>query len=97
MKAIQNRRSRIDRIDDELVRLLNRRAKLAIEIGAFKRRHGLSAISAAREREILLRASRANSGPLGRKAIGRVFRTILEESRRAARVPASSDARRAAR
>jgi len=85
MNAIHHRRQRIDRIDAQLVRLLNRRARLAIEIGALKRKHGLTLICREREREILGRARRANSGPLGRQAIGRLFRTILEESRRAAR------------
>lgn len=85
MKAIFHRRRRIDRIDDELVQLLNRRARLAIEIGAFKRKYGLASLSREREREILGRARLANAGPLGRDAIGRLFRAILEESRRAAR------------
>jgi chorismate mutase len=38
MRPIHDRRRKIDGIDEKLVELLNRRARLAIEIGAFKRR-----------------------------------------------------------
>jgi chorismate mutase len=84
MKAIWDRRRKIDGIDDKLVELLNRRARLAIEIGECKRRNGLSAVSPAREREILRRACQASAGPLDPKALTRLFRAILSESRRAA-------------
>jgi chorismate mutase len=84
MKPIHDRRRKIDEIDEQLVELLNRRAQLAIEIGDFKRRHRLSAISPEREREILDRACRSSAGPLNERAIARLFRAILTESRRAA-------------
>jgi chorismate mutase len=84
MKPIHDRRRKIDEIDQQLVALLNRRAQLAIEIGDFKRRHRLSAISPEREREILDRACHASAGPLNGEAIARLFRAILAESRRAA-------------
>jgi chorismate mutase len=89
MKPIHDRRKKIDGIDEKLVELLNRRARLAIEIGAFKRRHRLSAVSPAREREILRRVRETNSGPLEPKAVARLFRAILTESRRAAAVAAA--------
>jgi chorismate mutase/prephenate dehydratase len=86
MKPIHDRRRKIDGIDERLVALLNRRTQLAIEIGAFKRRYRLSAVSPAREREILRRVCETNAGPLGPKAVARLFRAILTESRRAAAV-----------
>ncbi len=83
MKEIQNRRGEIDRIDAALVRLLNQRTRLAIEIARLKTRGGLSRYSRRRELEVLARACRSNPGPLGERAVLRLFRQILRESRRA--------------
>ena len=74
-------RRRIDAIDDELLRLLNDRARSAIEIGHIKRRLNLPVYSAEREAEILARVSRANRGPLEAAAIRRLFERIIDESR----------------
>jgi len=84
MKPIWDRRKKIDGIDAKLVSLLNRRTRLAIEIGEFKRRNRLGAVSLSREREILRRVRERNSGPLDPRAMTRLFRAILAESRRAA-------------
>lgn len=90
MKPIWDRRKKIDGIDEQLVELLNRRTRLAIEIGECKRRNGLSAVSPEREREILRRATLASAGPLDPKALTRLFRAILTESRRAAAATAKA-------
>jgi chorismate mutase-like protein len=84
MNPIQDRRRKIDEIDEQLVDLLNRRARLAVEIGELKRKHQMSAISPEREREILDRACRSSLGPLDGEAIERLFSAILNETRRAA-------------
>ncbi len=84
MKPIWERRRKIDEIDEKLVELLNQRAALAIEIGNFKRRNNQSPVSPDREREIVRRACQTSAGPLDPEAIARLFRAILEESRRAA-------------
>lgn len=86
MNQIENLRGEIDAIDGELLRLLNRRARLAIEIGILRRERGLSAHSSTREREILLRARRESAGPLDEPAVARLFRLIIRESRRAAEI-----------
>jgi chorismate mutase len=90
MKPIHDRRKKIDGIDEKLVELLNLRTQLAIEIGEFKRRNRLRAVSPAREREILRRACKTSAGPLDPKAVTRLFRTILAESRRAAAAHATT-------
>lgn len=86
MKAIQNRRGKIDRIDSKLVRLLNQRARLAIEIARLKRRVGLASYSRGREVEVLAQGHRSNAGPLAVPAVLRLFRHILRETRRAQNV-----------
>ena len=58
-------RKRIDALDRKLVDLLNERATLAREAGRAKSAAGRRAIrDTEREREILLRVSMANTGPL---------------------------------
>lgn len=81
--CIEDCREEIDRIDGELLRLLNRRALLALEIGDMKARAGLPLKDEGREREVLSRSSRANSGPLADVSVARIFRRIIRESRRA--------------
>lgn len=83
--AIERWRDEIDALDAELLGLLNRRAALALEVGRRKLGAGLPLRDPKRERRILERAVRENSGPLGPAAVERLFRTILAESRRAAR------------
>ena len=80
--TIQAWREQIDLIDSELLRLINRRAQLVIEIGALKRRDASPLCDPTRERQILVRARSANSGPLGDEAVAKIFRCIIDESRR---------------
>jgi chorismate mutase len=79
------RRKRIDDTDIALVRLLNRRFRLSIEIGHLKQARGLPLFDAARERDILRRANRANDGPLDARALRGFYNWLLSESRRITR------------
>jgi chorismate mutase len=79
--SIKDRRAEIDAIDGELLRLLNLRASLAVKVGESKREAGLSLCDRAREREVIECARRANTGPLDERAVARLFRCIIRESR----------------
>src|SRR6185503_4619600 len=57
-------RGEIDRIDKDLVALLNRRAELALQIGMVKQKQGLEVWSPAREEEVVNRALMASQGPM---------------------------------
>ena len=46
-------RERIDRVDEEIVRLFSERMALAAEIAGIKKREGLPVLDARREREKL--------------------------------------------
>jgi len=81
---IESWRAEIDRIDKKLLRLLNRRAALALEAGEWKRSAGLPIRDLSRERHVLARARQANTGPLDEQAVDRIFRRIVCESRRLA-------------
>ncbi|MGH9782902.1 MAG: chorismate mutase [Terriglobia bacterium] len=78
---ISDWRKKIDELDRSLVKLLNERARCAVEIGKIKRQNGLPIQEPHREQEVLRQAFRANEGPLTDQAIQRVFERIVEEGR----------------
>ena len=77
-------RAEIDRVDDELVALLSRRARLVAALAELKSSAGLPLHDPDREREVLERACRACSPPLDEIAVNKIFTCILQESRRMA-------------
>ena len=79
---IDHWRKEIDDIDAELLRLLNMRARLAMKVGALKQAAHLPFCDPDRERTVLQRLQELNAGPLDQRAVGRVFRRIICESRR---------------
>ena len=79
---IDHWRKEIDDIDDELLRLLNMRARLALKVGALKQTLDLPFCDPERERLVLQRLQEINSGPLDERAVGKVFRRIIHESKR---------------
>jgi chorismate mutase-like protein len=78
---IEDWRAEIDSVDDELLSLINKRARLAVEVGILKRAAGIPITDPEREREVLNRLSRANDGPLDEEAVLKLFRQIIHESR----------------
>ena len=74
-------RTEIDELDRELLRLLNRRARLAMKVGALKKTAGLPCCDPERERAVLSELQKANAGPLDALAITKLFRRIIRESR----------------
>ena len=75
-------RRRIDRLDERLLRLLNQRAHLALDIGRIKKRRKWPVFDASREASVLRRVTRANHGPLSARAVHQIFQAILSECRR---------------
>ncbi|MGH9968163.1 MAG: chorismate mutase [Pyrinomonadaceae bacterium] len=74
-------RTEIDEVDRELLRLLNRRARLAMKVGALKRAAGLPCCDPERERVVLHTLQQANTGPLTHHTVTKLFRRIIRESR----------------
>lgn len=79
---IEHWRKEIDEIDVELLRLLNIRARLALKVGALKQAAHLPFCDPERERTVLHRLQQMNPGPLDERAVNKVFRRIIRESRR---------------
>src|SRR5512138_3857771 len=74
-------RKRIDRIDDQLLRLLNRRAALAMEIAARKAKTNALVYAPGREKGILERVMHTNGGPLRPDDVRAIFGEIISASR----------------
>jgi len=87
--TIEELRSRIDVIDEQLVRLLNVRVACAVEVGRLKHEAGLPIYQPERESQVLtrVRTSAAElSGPLEAEAVVRIFERVIDEARRAERI-----------
>ena len=67
--TIEGWRAEINQLDAELLRLLNKRARLALQVGESKTASGLSLCDHTREREVIERMCEANEGPLDERAI----------------------------
>ena len=75
-------RRHIDRLDLQLLRLLNRRARFALEIGRIKKRRKWPVFDARREEAVLRHVAQANRGPLSGHAVQQIFQSILTQCRR---------------
>ena len=79
---IRRLRRRIDALDRKLVAMLNERAELAREAGRAKAAAGRTAIrDADREREVLLRVSIANDGPMPQADLLAMYRRLFAATR----------------
>ena len=86
-------REAIDRVDEVLVKLLNQRAKYAVEIGEIKGVLSLPIYSPEREKDVLRHAKQVSQGPLDQPAVRRLFERIIDESRRVERESATREGR----
>ncbi|MBA2314627.1 MAG: chorismate mutase [Chloroflexi bacterium] len=75
-------RRRIDALDRRIVGLLNERAELVREAGRAKSEAGRRRIrDAEREREVLLRVTMANTGPMPQSDLLVVYRRLIAAAR----------------
>lgn len=79
--SISKIRKNIDSIDGDILKLLNKRAKLVFEIAKIKTKDKLTIFSAEREAVLLKRLKKLNKGPLKNKDIEIIFTEILSISR----------------
>ena len=80
--TLQQLRKRIDRVDAQILRLLNQRATLGLEVGRLKKREGRCLFDPKREQAILRHLTQVNGGPLSSPAIRVIYREILRQVRR---------------
>lgn len=79
-------REEIDRLDSELLRIFNERARLALKIGEIKKETAMPVYDPNREKQIFQRMQGENPGPLDNQAIVRLFERVIDESRRLERI-----------
>jgi chorismate mutase/prephenate dehydratase len=74
-------RQEIDRIDDELLKLLNERIEVVQKVGELKHRSGAAIYRPEREKAIIERLVKQNEGPLTPAAIEAIFVEIFAVAR----------------
>lgn len=80
MKRIRLLRSKIDKIDSEILTSLNERAKLSVDIGRIKYKNARPAFSPVREADVYMKAVKANKGPMPNESVKAVYREIMSAS-----------------
>jgi len=78
--SLDELRNKIDQFDKELVRLLNERARVVMEIGKLKNKAGRPVYAPDREKEVLKRIAKANEGPLPDRCLMAVWRELMSGS-----------------
>ena len=84
--SLRSLRSHIDKLDLQILKLVNERAELAAEIGKVKNDHSAEVFSPAREEEVIQQVLEASKGPLDETTIRAIFREIMSGSRALQRV-----------
>jgi chorismate mutase/prephenate dehydratase len=75
-------RRKIDALDRRIVALLNERAELGRDVGREKVATGRRAVrDAEREREVLLRVTMANTGPMPQADLLTIYRRLMAVTR----------------
>ncbi len=77
---IKKLRKEINKIDVQILDLLNKRAKVAINIGKTKKKRGVSVYMPDRERDVINSLIKKNQGPLISEALKNIYREIMSAS-----------------
>jgi chorismate mutase/prephenate dehydratase len=80
-EMLQELREKIDRLDAGIVRLLNERAAVSVEIGRIKCEAGCDICDPSREEKIYRNLAENNGGILPEGALREIFREIISASR----------------
>src|SRR6516165_12540216 len=77
---IPEHRKAIDKLDAQLVRLLNERTRHVLAIGELKLKAGEEIYAPHRERAVLDRVCRLNDGPLANEQLRAIYREIMSSA-----------------
>ena len=78
--SLEELRKRIDELDHQLVKLLNERARVVVEIGRIKSQAGRPTYAPDREKQVFARIAEANQGPLLDKCLLAIWRELMSGS-----------------
>ncbi len=77
---ITDHRKAIDKLDAQIIKLLNDRTRHVLEIGAMKLRAGEQIYAPHREQAVLRRLSRLNKGPITNESLHAIYREIMSSA-----------------
>ncbi len=81
LRPLPELRVEIDAVDRELLQLLNRRARLAQEVGEVKKLDGSPVFRPDREAQVIEGLQTANPGPLKSQGIAHIWREVMSACR----------------
>jgi chorismate mutase-like protein len=80
-ERLEEYRRNIDRIDLQLLALLNERTRIVEKIGAVKEEFSLPVYEPKREDQVFRNVIEHNNGPLPPDAVKRIFERVIDEMR----------------
>ncbi|MCP4258649.1 MAG: prephenate dehydratase [Planctomycetes bacterium] len=78
--SLNELRKKIDEIDDQLVKLLNERARVVVKIGTHKTKTDKPVYAPDREKDVFDRIAKANTGPLPDRCLIAIWRELMSGS-----------------
>jgi len=78
--SLDKLRNQINELDYQLVKLLNERARVVVEIGKLKSKTGKPIYSPDREKQVFAKIAEANKGPLPDKCLTAIWRELMSGS-----------------
>lgn len=81
LASLKSLRSQVDKLDLNILKLVNERARLATEIGRVKNDSGGEVFSPGREEEVFQNVLQHNKGPLDDATIRAIYREIISGGR----------------
>ena len=78
--SLDELRKRIDELDNQLVKLLNERARVVVDIGKLKNKTDKPVYAPDREKDVFARITKANEGPLPDKCLTAIWRELMSGS-----------------
>ena len=79
--SVSTLQSKIGRLDRQLIKMFNERARLALKLGRLRQAEGQPAFVLGEEREALGRAAGLNKGPLPSRCVQAAFRELCSGAR----------------
>ena len=77
---LESLRDEIDRIDGQVVDLLNDRVRAAAEIGKIKSQLGVDAYDPAREEQVFAKIESLNTGSIPKDSLRAIYREVISSS-----------------
>lgn len=78
--SLESLRAEVDSLDSQILSLVQKRVRIAMDMGELKKKEGRALRDTAREQEVLLRLERENSktaSPLSNQDISLLYKQIM--------------------